>query len=78
MQQFEFKEQIVQVYLQRYSSPPKRKELSGSSYLQDQRKRILDDIRFDAGELCSKRPFTQCGKCDVRLCVDSNLSYHTL
>ena len=47
MQQFEFKEHIVKVYLQRYGSPPKRAGLSRSSYLQGQRKRNLEDKCFD-------------------------------
>ena len=38
MQQFEFKQHIVQVYLLRYGSPPKRAGLSGLSYLQRKRK----------------------------------------
>ena len=78
MRQFEFQEHLVQVYLQCYGSPAKRAGFSGSSYLQDQRKRNLDDMRFDAVELCSKRPFTQCSKCNVGSCVGCNLNYHTL
>ena len=39
MQQFEFKQHIVQMYLLRYGLPPKRARLSGLSYLQHQRKK---------------------------------------
>ena len=101
MQQFEFKDHIAKVYLQRYGSPPKRAGLSRSSYLQGQRKRNIEDKCFDginkgdtlenkrrryadhkrrrfAGKLCSKRPFTQCSKCNIKLCVGYKLSYHTL
>ena len=88
MQRFEFKEHIVKVYLQRYGSPPKRAGLSRSSYLQGQRKQNLEDKCFDdinkgdtlenkrrryAGKLCSKRPFTQCSKCNIGLCVGYKL-----
>ena len=74
-------------YLQRYGSPP---QLPGPSC--QKRRRVTDDARYDgykhylveipkrrrcAGEFCSKRPFTQCSKCDVGLCVGCNLDYHT-
>ena len=78
MRQFKFKEHIVQVYLQCYGSPAKRAGLSGSSCLQGQRKQNLDDMRFDAVELCFKRQFTQCSKCNVGFCVGCNLNYNTL
>ena len=87
MPQFDFKEYIALSYLQRYGTPP---QLPGPSC--PKRKRVIDDVRYDgfkhylveipkrrrcAGEFCSKRPFTQCCKCDVGLCVGCNLDYHT-
>ena len=53
MRQFEFKEHIIQVYLQCYGLPPKRAGLIESSqglrwYARSRKwKRNLDDIRFD-------------------------------
>ena len=87
LRQFDFKEHIALSYLQRYGSPP---QLPWP--LCQKRKKVIDDVRYDgfkhylieipkrrrcAGEYCSKRPFTQCSKCDVGLCAGCNLDYHT-
>ena len=87
LSQFDFKEHIALSYLQRYGSLP---QLPGP--LCQKRKKVIDDVRYDgfkhylieipkrrrcAGEYCSKRPFTQCSKCDVGLCAGCNLDYHT-
>ena len=81
MTQFEFKEQIAQTYLTRFSTPPMSVRRL-PSYSTKGEKRVLDDLRFEgmqhylvetreikrnrcSGEGCQKRPFSECSKCGV-------------
>lgn len=90
--QLEFRREIVQVYLKRYSNPAKgagrpAAPIAGTS-------RVSDALRFDennhlvekilkkrrcVGDGCkgkSSAVRTKCGKCDVGLCIDCFSNFH--
>ena len=91
--QFEFKEQIAQTYLTRFGTAPKGSGRTPSHPTKGEKRVLddirFDGIhhyfletqgnkrRRCAGEGCQKRPFSQCSKCDVGLCLACNLSFHT-
>lgn len=93
LSQFEFKEQIAQTYLTRYGTPPKGAGRPPSYSTKGDKRVLEDirfdgiehylvetqdnKRRRCAGEGCKKRPFSQCGKCNVGLCLACNLSFHT-
>lgn len=87
MTQLQFRREIVSVYFGKYSFPPTTAGRPSSSF-----SRAKDSLRYDKmdhlvvstrkrrrcmGELCTKRPFTECEKCNVGLCTDCFRQYHT-
>ena len=91
--QFEFKEQIAQTHLTRFGTPPKGAGRPPSYSTKGDKRVLEDirfdgiehylvetqdnKRRRCAGEGCKKRPFSQCSKCNVALCLACNLSIHT-
>lgn len=90
--QIDFRRAIVQVYLKKYSSAPKGtgRTPSASSNVQgvideirfNRMDHLVEKIPNDKRRRCAARSCksstrTQCRKCDVGLCIDCFVSYHT-
>ena len=83
-----FRREVVQVYLKRYSVPPKGPGRNPSlTNINDLRYDRLDHLiqkvsdekgRRCAGSNCKTKARTQCRKCDVGLCLDCFIPYHTI
>lgn len=87
MSQIDFRREITTVYLRRHSVAAKGPGRQSS--LQTQ---IRNELRYDrkdhfvvptqkrrrcAGDLCQRRPFSACDKCDVGLCLFCFKEYHS-
>lgn len=92
MSQLEFKRHIARYYCDHYGKKPvaagrpstvRRSETPGTVdevLRYDHKDHFVDKCakrRRCVGELCQKRPFTQCNKCDVGLCANCFTNYHT-
>lgn len=89
--QLDFRRSIVQIYLQRYKNPPIGLGRPTTSKFSSISSRMSDDIRLDrkdhfvtscnrrrcAAPECNKTIRTKCCKCDVGLCVNCFMYFHT-
>ncbi len=93
LSQLKFREQLAETYLTRFGNPPKgcgktpTQTLSGNNRVIDDIRydnfnHLLVPTKSNkrrrcAQEGCNKRPFTECNKCELGLCISCNASFHT-
>lgn len=93
LSQLDFRRNIAQTYLKKYENPPKTAGRPSTSKFSVSCNRISDDLRYDglnhlltyvpnnkrrcAGEGCPTSARTMCTKCDVGLCLECNVIFHT-